>query len=70
MAFFQQLRRRKVIRSAVAYLAGAWLVLQVADTILPYLGERDWIIRCKLLALVMWRRSRAAVAGWISSFPQ
>lgn len=50
MAFFQQLRRRKVIRSALAYLAGVWLVLQVADTILPYLGAPEWIMRALIYA--------------------
>ena len=39
MAFFQQLRRRKVIRTAIAYLAGAWLVLQVGETVFSFLEE-------------------------------
>lgn len=29
--FFEHLRRRKLVQWAAAYLAGAWLVLQVLD---------------------------------------
>ena len=36
-----ELRRRNVFRAAGAYTVGAWLVLQVADTIFPALGITD-----------------------------
>ena len=32
---FEQLRQRNVHRVALAYLAGAWLLLQVVDTLTP-----------------------------------
>lgn len=53
MTFFQQLRRRKVFRSAIAYLAGVWLVLQVAETTLPYLGAPEWVMRALIYASVL-----------------
>jgi hypothetical protein len=37
-AFLDELRRRKVHRVAIAYLVGAWLVLQTSDIILPAMG--------------------------------
>jgi Tol biopolymer transport system component len=40
----KELKRRNVVRAAVAYLAGAWLLLQVANTVLPALELPDWII--------------------------
>jgi len=35
MSFVTELKRRNVIRAALAYLAVAWLVIQVSETILP-----------------------------------
>ena len=32
-SFFEELRRRNVFRVSIAYLAIAWLLLQVADTV-------------------------------------
>src|SRR5439155_4193185 len=36
--FFSELKRRNVIRMAGLYLVGAWLVVQVAGTVLPMFG--------------------------------
>lgn len=38
MSLFQELQRRKVIRVGIAYLALAWLGVQVAETLLPAHG--------------------------------
>jgi hypothetical protein len=35
VSFLAELRRRNVIRMAGLYLVGAWLVVQVAATLLP-----------------------------------
>ena len=37
MGFFAELKRRNVIRVAVAYLVFSWLVLQVLDVVTPFL---------------------------------
>ena len=36
--FFAELKRRNVIRMAGLYLVGAWLLIQVAGTVLPMFG--------------------------------
>lgn len=36
MTFFDELKRRNVLRVAAAYIVTAWLIIQVAETILPY----------------------------------
>ena len=36
-----ELKRRNVVRVAVAYLASAWLIIQIADTVLPRVGFSD-----------------------------
>ena len=52
-SFLEQLQRRNVIRVGIAYLAVAWLILQVAEMLLPVYGFTDAAIRnvVTLLAL-------------------
>jgi len=38
MSFYHELKRRNVIRVAVAYLTASWLLIQVADTVFPVYG--------------------------------
>jgi adenylate cyclase len=38
MSLFAELKRRNVIRVAAAYLAGSWLLIQIADTVFPAYG--------------------------------
>src|SRR3546814_16702531 len=38
---------------AVLYLVGAWLVVQVVDTLLPMFGAPDWISRTVVLLLAI-----------------
>ena len=42
MRVVSELRRRNVLRMAVLYVVAAWLILQVADVLLPNLGAPDW----------------------------
>lgn len=48
-----ELRRRKVIRVAVAYLVSAWLLIQVGDTLFGMLELPGWTGRALLAALVL-----------------
>jgi serine/threonine-protein kinase len=47
--WWAELRRRKVIRMAVAYCALAWLLLQVAGLLLPAFGIPGWVLRLLIL---------------------
>ena len=40
--FFSELKRRNVVRMAGLYLVGAWLLVQVASTVLPMFGAPEW----------------------------
>src|SRR5437764_478530 len=53
MNFFAELKRRNVIRMAGLYLVGAWLLVQVAGTVLPMFGAPDWLPRSIVLLLVI-----------------
>jgi adenylate cyclase len=45
MSLLDELKRRNVIRVAIAYVAIAWLLLQVAEMLLPVYGFTDVAIR-------------------------
>jgi TolB-like protein/Tfp pilus assembly protein PilF len=51
--FFDELKRRNVIRAAGLYLVGAWLLTQVASTVLPMLGAPDWLPRSIVILLAI-----------------
>src|SRR5437763_4566380 len=51
--FFTELKRRNVIRFAGLYLVGAWLLTQVASTVLPMFGAPDWLPRSIVILLVI-----------------
>jgi adenylate cyclase len=53
MNFFNELKRRNVIRAAGLYLVGAWLLTQVASTVLPMFGAPDWLPRSVVILLVI-----------------
>jgi hypothetical protein len=40
--FFAELKRRNVIRAVGLYLVGAWLLIQVASTMLPAFDAPTW----------------------------
>ena len=51
--FFAELKRRNVIRVAGLYLVGAWLVVQVAGTVLPMFGAPEWLPRTMVVLLAI-----------------
>jgi len=51
--FFADLKRRNVIRFAGLYLVSAWLLTQVASTVLPMFGAPDWLPRSVVILLVI-----------------
>src|SRR5437588_8576255 len=52
-SFFTELKRRNVIRMAGLYLVGAWLLTQVASTVLPMFGAPDWLPRTVVILLAI-----------------
>src|SRR4029079_5712301 len=51
--FLTELKRRNVIRAAGLYLVGAWLVVQVAGTVLPMFGAPEWLARTIVILLAI-----------------
>src|SRR5664279_2488507 len=53
MKFLAQLKRRNVIRVAGLYLVGAWLLTQVASTVLPTFDVPSWALRGLIVTLAL-----------------
>ena len=64
MSLIKELKRRNVIRMAGLYLVGAWIVVQVAETLLPIFGTPDWVLKT-LVALLALGFVPALVFSWL-----
>ena len=51
--YFNELKRRNVIKSAVAYLVVAWLITQVLATVLPAFDAPHYILKWSLVLLAV-----------------
>ncbi len=49
MSFFDELKRRNVFRVGIAYLIGAWLLLQIADVVLNNIAAPGWVFKAIML---------------------
>jgi TolB-like protein len=63
MSFFAELKRRNVIRVAVAYLVAAWVVLQIVDVVFPIMNIPGWVSQA-LLVLVSIGFVIAVIIAW------
>jgi TolB-like protein/Tfp pilus assembly protein PilF len=64
LSLFAELRRRNVIRMAGLYLVGAWLVVQVAETLLPIFDTPGWVLK-SLVVLLAIGFVPALVFSWV-----
>jgi TolB-like protein len=53
MSIFKELKRRNVIRVAIAYIFAAWLLLQVADVVINNIGAPGWVFQAILLLVAL-----------------
>ena len=67
MNFLSELKRRNVFRIAGLYLVGAWLITQVAGTVLPMFGAPDWVPRTIVIVLAIGFIPALAFA-WVFEF--
>lgn len=64
MRFLAELKRRNVIRMAGLYLVAAWLITQVAATLLPVFEAPGWIMK-SLIVLLAIGFLISLVVSWI-----
>lgn len=62
--FIGELRRRNVLRTGVAYLVVAWLLIQIAEILLGAFGAPDWLLRAIVIVLAVGFPI-AAVLAWV-----
>ena len=53
LSFFNELKRRNVIRVSLAYFVVAWLLMQIGDTLAPALRLPDWVTSFLAFFLVL-----------------
>ncbi len=53
MSLFKELKRRNVIKVAIAYAVTTWILLQLTDVLTQILGLPDWAPKLILLMLVV-----------------
>lgn len=64
MSFFQELKRRNVFRAGAAYVAVAWVLMQVAEVTFPAFGFGDGAMRVVIIALAIGFMPAVAMA-WV-----
>jgi adenylate cyclase len=53
LSFFNELKRRNVVRVAIAYAVAAWVLLQIADLVLENITAPPWVIQVMMLVILM-----------------
>jgi TolB-like protein len=64
MSLYTELKRRNVFRVAAAYVVVGWLILQLAEIVLGFVGAPDWVGKAIVALLVLGFVPALAVA-WI-----
>ena len=70
MGFFAELKRRNVVRAGGLYLVGAWLAVQVADTLFPVFDLPAWALRAVVVVLAIGLVPALAVAWLFELTPE
>ncbi len=63
MSFFKELKRRNVIRVAIAYAVAAWLLIEITATTFPILKLPDWSVTL-VTVLVLIGFPLALIFAW------
>src|SRR5436305_13445334 len=61
--FFAELKRRNVYKVAIAYAVVAWLLVQIATQVFPFLEIPNWVVRL-VIALVVIGFPIALLIAW------
>jgi TolB-like protein len=53
LSFFDELKRRNVVRVAIAYIVMGWLLTEIATTLLPTFGAPEWVAQVVILVFAL-----------------
>ena len=70
MSFFEELRRRKVLKVGGAYLVLAWLSVQVASIVFPTFDAPLWVLRVFILVLALGFPIAVVMAWLLEATPE
>ena len=70
MSLYHELKRRNVLRVAIAYLAGSWLLVEVAETVFPLFGFDDTPARIMVIVLAIGFPCLCCSPGCLRSRPR
>ena len=51
--FFNELKRRNVVRVGLAYVVVGWLVFQISEILFPVFGTPDWVFKTLVLLIAL-----------------
>ena len=51
--FFNELKRRNVVRVGIAYVVVGWLVFQISEILFPVFGTPDWVFKTLVLLIAL-----------------
>jgi TolB-like protein/Tfp pilus assembly protein PilF len=64
MSLYNELKRRNVFRVAAAYVVIGWLILQVAEIVLGFIGAPEWVGKA-LIALLLLGFVPVLAIAWV-----
>ncbi|NGX15845.1 hypothetical protein [Wenzhouxiangella sp. XN24] len=64
MSLFNELKRRNVFRVAAAYVVIGWLILQVAEIVLGFIGAPEWVGKA-IIALLLLGFVPVLALAWV-----
>jgi adenylate cyclase len=70
LSFFNELKRRNVVRVAIAYAVAAWVLLQIADLVLENIVAPGWIIQVMMLVILLGFIASVVIAWAYELTPQ
>src|SRR3984893_782570 len=68
--FFSELKRRNVYKVAVAYAVVAWVLVQVATQVFPFLEIPNWVVRLVIALVVIGFPIALAIAWAFEATPE
>ena len=64
MSLYNELKRRNIFRVAAAYVVVGWLILQVAEIVLGFIGAPEWVGKA-LIALLLLGFVPVLALAWV-----
>jgi hypothetical protein len=62
--FIEELKRRHVVRVAIAYAVAGWLLVQIATQVFPFFNIPNWAVRLVVILIVIGFPIAVALA-WV-----